>query len=166
MNWAEFAAADTAGPVGQALPMLPDSTHVGEIVEVSIAEKPWCKADIINERGKAMILVVSVRGYRDVEATIPCHWGAKVDAVCRAARVHPPAAAEWDEQQLVNKVVSIATVQAMSAKGTEYVRIEKWLPGPALLPTPKAAEPPAPPRKPAKKADAAAKEASPDDIPF
>ena len=165
MNWAEFAAADTAGPVGQALPLLADGTHVGEIVEVSIAEKPWCKAEIVNERGKSLVIVVSVRGHRDVEVTIPCHWGGKVDAVCRAARVQPPAAAEWDEQQLVGKVVSIDTLQATSGKGTEYVRIEKWLPGPAPLPA-AAAPAPKPTRPPAKKADAAAKAAAPDDIPF
>lgn len=154
-----------------ALPMLPDSApgqpHVGMVT--TAAEKrvnqPWAKSDK-NTDGICLVLMVDVTGYAPVEVTIPAHFTAKVAAVCRSARVEPPVQGQdWDERELVGRTVTFESAVTVSARGTEYVRVNKWLSNGPPLPAP-AAKPKPPARTPTKKADAAASAAAPDDIPF
>lgn len=165
MSWAKWSEQVSAGPERprKAGALAPDGRHVGEITRAWMEDKPWDSAKSEdNPTGKSLCVVVAVDGCREIEVSIPCHWYGRVSALCRSARVEPPAADDWDETVLVGKAVSLETKQRTSAKNTEYVAVEKWLPG--------APPPPAATRQPArtapKKADAAAKAEAPDDIPF
>lgn len=168
MRWDEFLTVENAPAQqqGDALPMLPDDTHVAEITAAWIepVDFDWAKS-ATNTEGKCLKLALEKNGFRQFEATVPCHFTGKVEAICRAARVDAPArGVDWDEKQLKGRVVAVETKQAVSQRGREYVRIEKWLPGPEQLPK---AVRETPARKPAAKAAAAFKEqANADDLPF
>ena len=134
----EEAAQAPAG--GQSLTLLPASTpdkpHIGEITRAGIQKKDfdWTKS-AANPAGQCLVLTVQVAGHLPFEATIPCHYTTKVAAMCRSARVHPPVAGEdWDEQELVGKTVTVETDTAISGRGTEYVKVLKWLPNSEPLP--------------------------------
>ena len=150
-----------------ALPLLPESPpghpHVGTII--SAAEKrvnqDWAKSER-NTDGICLVLMVDVANFAPFEVTIPAHYTAKVTAVCRSARIQPPVQGEdWDEKALVGCTVTLESVVAVSKRGTEYVRVNKWLSNGEPLPA--AAKPKPPARTPAAKARAAN---SSDDIPF
>lgn len=159
---------DTAGDAPLAI--LPESPpgkpHVGEIVKASLADKPfdWAKS-AANPDGTCLVIEVSVSGYQTFEATIPCHYVTKVQALCRSARVHPPARnADWDESCLLGQTVTFESVTAMSSKGREYVRVNKWLANPSPPPPAVASEPKRPVAR--SQSQKASRELSPDDIPF
>jgi len=153
---------DQGGETGTAteLQMVPDGTHSATVKKVDYREVEWKKADN-NPKGLCLTLMLEVNGYQPVWADIPNHWRGLTEAVCASAGVHPPAKGEdWDETQLQGQSVTIQTVQYVSKAGKQRVRIEKWLPGPKLLPK-KAA------KAPAKKAPTPeVKDEAPDDIPF
>lgn len=179
MRWDEFMEpVDAPRPAASAgpLPVLPESQsgkpHVGEVVKVFMVKKDfdWAKHVELNPHGKCIVLEVAVGNYKPVEATIPCHYTAKVAAMCRSARVHPPERGEdWDEQQLLGKTVIIETVTAVSARGTEYAKVTRWIANAEPLPKEVAARPAAKPvaRSQAAKAHQAfTANAEADDIPF
>lgn len=154
-----------------ALPLLPESApgkpHIGTVIGAieKRIDQPWAKSDK-NQSGVCLVLTVDVDKFAPFEATIPAHYTAKVAAVCRSARVPAPVAGEdWDESQLIGRVVTFESVVAVSARGTEYVRVNKWLPNGDPVPTPVAKPKPAA-RTATKKADAASANVPSDDIPF
>jgi hypothetical protein len=146
------------------LPMLPEGSHVGTIVQVGESKAKWHCRDG-NPDGKCVRLAIEVPGYQQISAEIPIDWRGMVEAACRSARVHPPTSGQdWDEQQLHGKTVTFEAVRAL-AKTTnrEYLRVSKWIAGADPLP---AAIKATPKRTPAAKVEAVGQGGSPDDIPF
>lgn len=176
MRWDEFMPEDDAPATASAgpLPILPASQpgkpHVGEIVKVMVVKKDfdWAKHAELNPQGKSLVLEVAVGNHKPVEATLPCHYTGKIAAMCRSARVHPPARGEdWDEQQLLGKTVIIETVTVISSRGTEYARVEKWIANAEPLPKAIAQAKPAARSQSAKAHQAfTANATGDDDIPF
>lgn len=177
MNWDQFLEEPGTGETGGPLPLLPESQPgkpwVGEIVKATVVRKDfdWAKDERRNPDGFCIVIEVAVAKYRTFEATIPCHYTAKVAALCKSARVHPPGGGDWDEQALVGRSVTFESVTVMSPRGTEYVRVNKWLPNAEPLPANTAASKPA--AKPVARSQSAkahqaftANAEAPDDIPF
>lgn len=139
MKWDAFLDDETATNSGlsQILPeSAPDRPHVGEITKARLVDKDfdWAKSDR-NVNGTCLVLDVAVPKFKPFEATIPCHYAGKVQALCRSARVHPPAkGGDWDEQCLVGQAVTFDSVTVMDARGVERVRVTKWHPNPAPPP--------------------------------
>lgn len=165
MRFDEFWKGQAAPTAAKAenLPHVPDGTHVGEIKYVDWREKERAKAPD-NPKGVVLLVLVEVAGYAPVWVDVPAHYRGTIEAVCRSASIDPPdPSADWDCRALKGRTVTIETVHGIGKSGADYVRVEKWKAGPAPLP---AEVRNAPPRSPAKKADAAAKAVAPDDIPF
>jgi len=148
------------------LPMLPDGEYAGEIVAAAEKDlKFMIKPE--NERGQSIVIEVAVNGYRPVEAIIPAQMRWLVESVCRSASIHIPLRGEdWDPAVLVGRQVRIETVYGIAKSGKEYVRVEKWIKGPAPLPVAPVATKALPARTPAAKVEAAGQGGEPDDIPF
>lgn len=141
--------------------LVPDGRHVGEIVAAKEKALDFMKADA-NPKGISLIVTVAIGDHEPVESIVPSHYRGKVEAVARAAGVPIPVSGEeWDESSLIGRTVSVETLQAVSKKGTEYVRIERWHPSPSQPLKPKPAN-----RTPTRKADAASGAMPNDDIPF
>lgn len=148
---------DDGGQDTGSLPKLADGTHTGEIVDAKSKRLKFMESDK-NPRGDSLIVTVDVRGYQPLECIIPATFRGKVEAVARAAGVTlPTRGEEWDERQLIGRTVTIETVLAVSKKGTEYVRVEKWRESPSK---------PLPPASPAVRRQAPAPLPANDDIPF
>ena len=146
---------------GAPLPMLPEGTHTGEIVDAKGKRLKFMERDS-NPSGDTLELTVDIRGYRPLGCLIPATFRGLVEAVARSAGVPIPVRGEeWNEKQLIGRTVTVDTVQVVSAKGKQYARVEKWHESPSK-PLPPERKPAA--RTPLQKADAAA--ASNDDIPF
>lgn len=160
MNWDSFgddATRDTAGDQ-----LCPEGRHTAIIVWCGIQTKEWAKG-ANNEGGHVVVVKLDVKpGIKPVWESIPCHQRGKVEALCRAAGVEPPRG-EWDEQVLKDRAVSFESVLAISKAGNDFVKIEKFFPGPEPLPA--AMRAPAN-RTPKQKADAVAAAGTNDDIPF
>jgi hypothetical protein len=155
--WDDDEGSQTAAAT--ELQMVPDGTHSATVKKVDYREVEWKKADN-NPKGLCLTLMLEVNGHQPVWADIPNHWRGLTEAVCASAGVHPPVKGEdWDEAQLQGQSVTIQTLQCVAKSGKQYVRIEKWLPGPKLLPK-KAA------KAPAKKGPTPVIDEAPDDIPF
>jgi hypothetical protein len=156
---------DDGREVGAPLPMVPEGNHTGEIVDAKAKRLKFMEKDN-NPRGESLVLSVDIRGYQPLECLIPATFRGLVEAVARAAGVPVPVRGEdWDEGQLIGRMVNIDTVQVVSAKGRQYARVEKWHASPSKpLPAAKPAERKPAARTPLQKADAAS--ASNDDIPF
>ena len=157
MNWDSFG--DDAG--NDATDQLcPEGRHTATVVWCGIQAKEWAK-NPSNEEGHVLAVKLDVKaGIKAVWESIPCHQRGKIEALCRAAGVEPPRG-DWDEQTLKGRTLSFESVLAISKKGNDFVKIERFLPGPEPLPASMRA--PAN-RTPLQKADAVA--ASTDDIPF
>jgi hypothetical protein len=166
MDWTAFLTDDeptaAAAPLESELPTLPDGTHVGEIKVALIKQNEWAKHDT-NPNGECLTVKIAVAKFKPIWESIPCHYAGKVAALCRSARIEPPTKAnpKFDEGTLVGQFVTIETTLAISKKGNEFVKVERFRPSTAALPAElkKAA-----PRT--NKVDAPAKEAAPDDLPF
>lgn len=153
---------DEPAPAGD-LTMCPDGRHTGEISEAYIKDLKF-KVSERNPAGTSLVVKVAIPGHYPVESIVPVQFRGLVEAICRAARVEPPAKGEdWDEGQLVGQVVAIETVLGVGKTGKEFVRVDKW--HPAAAPLPKAIKA-TPARTPAAKVEAARQGGSPDDIPF
>ena len=155
-------------------PLCPDGDYAGEIVKAEFRDLKF-KIKPDNPRGTSLVIDVEVPGYRTVESIIPAQMRWLVEQVCRSASVNIPVRGEdWDAEQLVGRQVRIETVYGITQAGKEYVRVEKWIAGPAPLPVTVQATPPATPaaikatpkRTPAAKVEAAGQGGEPDDIPF
>lgn len=147
------------------LPLLPDGEHAGEIVTAKVKDLKF-KIKPDNQRGTSLVLEVEVTGYQVVEAIIPVTLRWLVESVCRSASINIPVRGEdWDPEQLVGRQVRIDTVYGITGAGKEYVRVEKWIKGPAPLPAAVATKSP-PARTPAAKVEAAGQGGEADDIPF
>ena len=163
MRWDDFIDADDGQVATQAAEqLLPDGTHVGKIGWVQIGSKDWAKRDQQNPDGLCITVRVDVSGYKSVFQSIPCHWRGAVEELCRSARVAPPAKGEdWDEEQLLDQVVSIETLLSVSGRGNEFVKVVRFKPtSQSSTPKPKPVK-----QTPTQKIDAETK-ADPDDIPF
>lgn len=167
-DWSSFVdEKQEDGPAAavdeKSLPFVPDGTHVGEIKWAGYQQKDWAKKPQ-NPDGDCLTVKIAVPGYKPVWESIPCHFFGKVCALCAAASVNPPSkqSPNWDESQLVGRMVTIETLLGVSKAGNEYVKVERLKPGPKPLP-PQVAS--APPRKPPKAAKPAS-EMPLDDIPF
>lgn len=162
-GWDDDNASD-----GGNLPLLPDGTHTGEITEAREKRLKFMEGDK-NPDGLALVLTIDVSKYQQVQAIVPANYRGKIEAIARAAGVAIPVRGqEWDEQQLVGRTVTVETVLAVSKKGTEYVRVERWLPSPSKpLPAEVAKRQP-PARSQSQKAhrEFTANAQTPDDIPF
>lgn len=157
---------DDAGPatVTDDLPKAPDGRHGGEIVEAKIKDLKFKESDR-NRKGTSLVVTVDLGKYQPVEAIVPVQYRGLVEAICRAASIEVPAKSEtWQPDVLVGRQVQIETVLGVAKSGNEYIRIEKWHPGPERLPA--AAAKPAPARTPAGKVEAAGQGGADDDIPF
>lgn len=165
MRFDEYFDAYDAKP---ALPLLPESPpdqpHVGTIVSATErrVDFDWAKSEQ-NRDGICIVIGVDVDGFAPFEVKIPAHYTGKVSALCNSARVRPPMRGEdWDEKSLIGCTVTFESVVAVSKRGAEYVRVNKWIgggepPQPVAKPKPAA-------RTPLQKADKAASKN--DDIPF
>lgn len=146
-------------------PLAADGRHTGEIVDVKEKRLEFMKSEA-NRDGASLVVTVSIPKAQPIEAIIPANYRGKIEALSRAAGVAPPVRGEeWDTEQLVGRTVTVETLQAVSKKGTAYVRIEKWLASPSQpLPATKKA----PARSQAAKAhrDFTGNAAAPDDVPF
>lgn len=161
-TWDEFLDDGPAAAAGGgALPLLQDGTHIGTIEWAGYQDKTWAKSDR-NQTGSCLTVKISFPGHREVWESIPRNQAARVQALCSAARVDPPKRGEpWDHTALKGAIVSVQTVLGISKAGNEYVRIEKFHPGPKTLPEEVRK---APPRKPAASTPAWEKDSN--DIPF
>jgi len=175
MDWSIYFSDDETDdrPVTavdeNSLPLVPDGTHVGEVKWCGFKDVDfdWAKAPN-NPTGHCLRLKICVANYRPVWADIPCHFTGKVSAVCASARVEPPTKAnpKWHEGDIVGKFVTIETVLKVSASGREYVRIDKWKPGPPMLPKSVKAAEPAAAKQRATTAQKITSQLPDDDIPF
>jgi hypothetical protein len=144
-------------------PMLPDGRHVGMIEKAVIKDLKF-KVSESNKNGTSLVVTVKVAKYQPAEAIIPLQFRGLLEAVCRAARIHPPDPREaWSCKELVGQTVGIETIYGIGKTGREYVRIDRWSAGPD--PLPKEVER-RPARTPAQKVEAAGQGGQPDDIPF
>ena len=147
------------------LPMPPDGRHTGEIISATEKQLAF-KVTEDNRKGVCLVVVVDIPKHQPIEAIVPAHWRGLIEAIARAAGVAPPVPGEdWDEGVLNGRTVTVDVVQAISGKGTEYVRVEKWHPSPSQpLPATKAA----PARSQSAKAhrEFQSNSTAPDDIPF
>lgn len=131
MKFEDYWPEDDAPAGTTDLPLCPDGTHTGEIIQAKAKRLEFMKRDG-NADGACLVIVVDVPNAQPVETIIPATFRGKIEAVARAAGVPAPGRSDdWDEQQLVGRMVTIETVLAVSKKGTDYVRIEKWLPSPS-----------------------------------
>lgn len=145
-------------------PMAADGRHTGEIIDAKEKRLEFMKGDR-NRDGACIVVTVAIPHAQPVEAIIPANYRGKVEALARAAGVPLPAAGqEWDVGSLIGRTVTVETLQAVSKKGTNYVRIEKWYASPSQ-PIPAAK---APARSQAAKAhrEFTANAQANDDIPF
>lgn len=162
MNWDDFASAPDTEPARKEGQLCPDGTHVATIGWVRVMPKDWAKSEH-NKTGQCLVVRLDIKkGIKAVFDTIPCHRRGAIAALCRSARVDPPAGT-WDEQILVDREVTVETSLAVSKAGNDYVKVIAYKPGPDPLPAEVRTRPA---RTPTQKADAAASVASTDDIPF
>lgn len=160
IRFGDWWSEDAEEPV-EGLPLLQDGRHVGTITDAVTKDLKF-KVSEANKRGTSLVLKVSVPKHQPAEAIVPLQFRGLVEAICRAARVPVPNPAEpWDCETLVGQTVAIETVFGIGKTGREYVRIDKWHPGPDPLPQ----EKPRPARTPAAKVAATGQGGS-DDIPF
>lgn len=171
MKWDDFLGNDDEGGGSQQIlpESAPDRPHVGEIVKAKLADKDfeWARSEN-NKNGTCLVVEVSVPKFKTFEATIPCHYTGKIQALCRSARVHPPAKGDdWDEGRLVGQTVTFDSVTVVSPRGTEYVKVTKWHANPAPPPA-DVMKRQAPARSQAAKAhrEFTANAQAADDIPF
>lgn len=150
-------------------PMPPDGRHAGEIVDAQIKRLPFKKSDK-NPDGTSLVVKVELSKYQTLEDITAIHFRGKIEAIARAAGVRVPTRGEeWDEEWLIGRTVTVDTLQAVSPKGTQYVRIEKWHASPSQpLPEAPPAAKQAPARSQTQKAhrEFTSNAAAPDDIPF
>lgn len=169
MDWSSFLTDEeqNAQPavLEADLPILPDGPHVGEIKVSLIKQYDWAKHET-NPNGECLTVKIAVSGYRPIWESVPCHYAGKVAALCRSARVEPPSKAnpKFDENCLVGQFVTIETLLAISKKGNEFVKVERFKP--STPPLPEAVKKSAPRKTATQKVDAPAKEVADDDIPF
>lgn len=162
MRWDDFITDEPQGAVAiQPDKLLSDGTHVGKIGWVQLGSKDWAKRDE-NAEGLCLTVRVDVAGYKSVFQSIPCHWRGSVEELCGSARVAPPAKGEdWDEEQLLDQVVSIETMLSVSKAGNEFVKVVRFKPtAQTTAPKPKPVR-----QTPTQKVDAQT-QAVTDDIPF
>jgi hypothetical protein len=159
--WKEPAAQQVPA---ESLPHVPDGTHVGEIKFVDERTKDFVKCEA-NPQGHVILVLVEVSGFAPFFTDVPAHHRGAVEALCRSAGVDPPdPSADWDCRVLKGRTVTMETVHGVGKTGKDYIRVERWKPGPKPLP---AEVRNTPPRTPAKKADAIVKaNGGDDDIPF
>lgn len=130
MRWDDFITEDedVGGVATQPEKLLPDGTHVGKIGWVQIGSKDWAKKDG-NDDGLCLTVRVDVSGHKSVFQSIPCHWRGAIEELCRSARVAPPAKGkDWDEDQLLDQVVSVETLLSVSRAGNEFVKVTRFKP--------------------------------------
>lgn len=133
----------------ESKPMAADGRHTGEIIDAKETRLDFMKSDR-NRDGACIVVTVAIPHAQPVAAFIPANYRGKVEALARAAGVPLPVAGqEWDVAELIGKTVTVETLQAVSKKGTSYVRIERWFPSPSQ---PLPAAPRAPARSQAAKA--------------
>ena len=130
MRWDDFLDADDDGQVAtQPEQLLNDGTHVGKIGWVQIGTKDWARRDESNPDGICLTVRVDVSGFKSVFQSIPCNWRGAIEELCQSARVAPPARGEdWDEEQLLDQVVSVETLRAISKAGNEFVKVVRFKP--------------------------------------
>lgn len=163
MNWDDFAEMAEAEAAAAPPPdqLCPDGVHVAEIKFARELTKEWFKTDR-NTAGKCLALTMSVRpGIKDVYDDIPADRRGKLESLCLAVGLAIPRG-DWDERQLVGRMVTIETALRVSKRGNDYVAVVKYKPGPKPLPA-EVRERAS--RTPTQKADAAASMPN-DDIPF
>lgn len=159
MNWDSFGIDEPAKPKDEG-ELCPEGTHVGTIGWAKVQPKEWAKNAQSNPQGWCLCIRIDVKpGIKAVWETIPCQRRGSIEALCRSARVDPPSG-DWGEQALVGKTVTFDSVIALSKQGNDYVKVERFKPGPERPP----AEKPAARRTQTQKADATV--ADKDDIPF
>jgi len=152
---------DESGPE----PIVPNGTHSAEILEAKERTFKFFQEDK-NPSGAGLYVVLSVPGFASIETKTPSHFRGKIEAICRAARVALPTPGEdWDERCLVGRIVRVETEQDARKDGSQYVKVNKWHPGPDPLPAAVAKAPP-PARTQAAKVEAAGQKGADDDIPF
>lgn len=145
----------------------PDGRHTGKITKVSYrdVQYDWARHEAQNPSGTCLDVTIKVPGSWPVKATIPMHYRQRLEAVCRSARVPiPDRSTDWDETELIGQTVVIETVAGIGKTGTEFVRVEKWHPGPEPLPSVETAT--ARPSPTATKRTPPAAPGVADDIPF
>jgi len=158
--WKEQSAPQAAP---ENLPHVPDGVHVGEIKFVDERKKDRVQCEA-NPEGYVILLLVDVSGFAPFFVDVPAHHRGSVEALCRSAGIDPPdPKAEWDCKVLKGRTVTVETVHGVGKTGRDYVRVERWRPGPKPLP---AEIRNAPNRTPTQKADAASATVRDDDIPF
>lgn len=153
------------GDNGGTLPLVPEGRHTGEIVKAQEKRLKFMEGER-NPDGLSLVVTVDIPRYQQLEVIVPANFRGKIEAIARAAGVTLPVRGqEWDEQQLVGRTVTVETALAVSKKGTEYARVEKWLESPSK---PLPATKPAPARSQTQKAhrEFTSNAAAADDIPF
>lgn len=147
-------------------PLPPDGKATVLVSEVSLGTAPWARSDR-NPDGRCLKIKLDVgRQWRPITDTVPLHWRAKLTDICRSARVRPPARGEdWDEQSLRGQHAVVDLTRAVSDRGTEYVRVDRWHEQQSLPPSQPAA-PPAAAQPQAGRRKATAASGGTDDVPF
>lgn len=160
VDWAED---DDFPPQASAeLPVLQDGTHTACINYVAIKQESWAESSL-NPHGNTVLLGLDVAGHKRVWTNVAADARAKLQALCRSARVPSPAKGEdWDEQSLKGCYVNIDTVVKVGRNGRDFVRVERFVVPPVDAPT-KAPQPVAPRQTLAAKVVPNLPE---DDIPF
>jgi hypothetical protein len=155
--WSDDDEAEAVG----VLPLCEDGRHTGTISRAEIKDLKFKVSDR-NPSGTSLVVKVAIPKHQAVESIAPVQFRGQIEAICRAARVNTPDPSDdWDVSQLVGQVVVIETVFGIGKTGREYVRVDRWHPGPDPLPETKAAA-----RTPAARIAAAGHGGNVDDIPF
>lgn len=152
---------------GAPLPLVPDGRHTGEIIKAQGKRLKFMETEK-NPDGSSLVVTVDIARYEPLEVITPSNFRGKIEAIARSAGVPIPVRGqEWDEQQLVGRTVTVETALAVSKKGTEYVRVERWLESPQK-PMPDAVSKRPPARSQTQKAHREFTSNAPatDDIPF
>ena len=169
MNWDAFLT-DTANQADEAATLPPDGRHVSEIVSARLEDVPfdWAKSEN-NPNGTCLVVFVAVPKFKQFKASTPLHFSGKIAAICASAAVAGPQRGtpiDTTLRSLEGRTVIVETALSVSGRGTEYVKVTKWIKNADPLPK-DVKDRAAPKRSQAAKAHAAfVKEAGDDDLPF
>jgi hypothetical protein len=165
VNWDAFIT-EAANQADEAATLPPDGRHVGEIVSARLEDVPfdWAKSEN-NPNGTCLVVFVEVPKFRQFKSSTPLHFSGKISALCASAAVTGPQRGtpiDTTLRSLEGRTVIVETALSVSGRGTEYVKVTKWIKNADPVP-PAVKERAAPKRSQTAKANA---ELSPDDIPF
>jgi hypothetical protein len=159
---------DADGDDENTRPLPPDGRNTGTITEVMTRTERWAQHER-NPKGEVVRFKIDLgREHRPVWESIPAHWRDKIVGLSLSARVPvPQRGVDWDEKLLLGKAVVADLTRVVSERGTEYIRVERYIAQQALpaASRPAETEPTDPPPRRRNVRQSAGGSGS-DDVPF